>query len=492
MASRYADNDREVFSDLGFSESGGLQPDSNQESYYLPDGSGLVYGKPLDADVKAVHGLTEEEEVFSESGDGDEKKTCISRVAAPFYKIVPYGGLASNCISFAANNLGGGIIAMPNSVRTSGVGMAIIYLLILNTLAIYAFRIFGIAIEKTKSRTFEETGTVLFGRGWGYFVGFIVALSCLGASIGFISAIGTLLKPIVLNAATSPHYLKTDNGIRLLTVIIWACAIVPIVLPKRINSIRYVSMGAFLMVVYFIICIVVHSCTNGLTKGIRGNMTFFTTGNQAIYGLSIFVFAYLCMGVTYSIYYEMKPKPSLGQLNRSVTITMTVCTVLYLMCGLFGYFDFGDDTKTSILLNFDPVHQPYMMVAYLGMLLKLVVSSAVNMIPLRNFIYHIIQWELDTVPYWKHCLVVFATTSIILIAGLFIPSVTVAFGLVGSICGGFIGFIFPALFWMYCGDWSLKTVGWFHYIMCHIMLFVGVIAVVFGTIATIYDSFIDV
>lgn len=37
--------------------------------------------------------------------------------------------------------------------------------------------------------------------------------------------------------------------------------------------------------------------------------------------------------------------------------------------------------------------------------------------------------------------------------------INIVFGLAGSLCGGFIAFAFPALFVMYSGNWSLKTVG---------------------------------
>ncbi|KAL7703574.1 Transmembrane amino acid transporter protein [Lotmaria passim] len=154
------------------------------------------------------------------------------------------------------------------------------------------------------------------------------------------------------------------------------------------------------------------------------------------------------------------------------------------------YFDFADDTKDSILENFDPVHQPYMMVAYIGMLVKLCAAYAMNMVPCRGFIYHCLRWNIETLPYWKHILVVLAMSVIVLLCGLFIPSINTALGLVGSLCGGFIGFIFPAYYWMYCGDWSIKTVGLWHWLATYFLLVAGVIAIVFGTIATVYFSFV--
>lgn len=65
--------------------------------------------------------------------------------------------------------------------------------------------------------------------------------------------------------------------------------------------------------------------------------------------------------------------------------------VFYILAGAFGFMDYGDDTNDNILYNFDPVDQPYVMVAYVGMLIKLCAAYAMNMIPCRNFLYHCLR-----------------------------------------------------------------------------------------------------
>ena len=406
-------------------------------------------------------------------------------------KLVPYGGLVSNCFSLGSVTLGGGIISMPSSFATSGIIMAVIYLVVITALTVYTMTLMGYAIRKTGARTYEEMGDIVFGKGWGYFVGFVLALSCTGTAIAYVSAAGTLMTPILENAPGTPAYLKTANGNHLIVTLIWLCLLLPAVIPKRINSIRYVAVVGCTMVLYFVITIIVHSCTNGLKLGMRGDMHYFTTGNKAIYGLSIFVFAYMCQGPVFSLSYEMTPRFSIRQLTIASAIAMTVCMIFYIMAGTFGYLDFGDNVRSSVLYNFDPVHQPYMMVAYVGMLIKICAAFAVNMIPIRNFLYACLRWDLDTTPYWQHTLLITAIAGVVLVAGLFIPSVNLAFGLVGSLCGGFIGFIFPAYFWMFSGGWNLKTVGIWHWLATYLLVVCGVIAMVFGTIATIYSSFID-
>ncbi|KAG5471975.1 hypothetical protein CUR178_02640 [Leishmania enriettii] len=129
------------------------------------------------------------------------------------------------------------------------------------------------------------------------------------------------------------------------------------------------------------------------------------------------------------------------------------------------------------------------MIAYIGMLIKICAAFAMNMLPCRNFIYHCVGWDLETVPYWKHTIVILVMAVLTLVSGLFIPSINTALGLVGSLTGGFIGFIFPAFFWMYSGNWSIKSVGIWHWLGTYFLVVAGVVAIVFGTISTVYFSF---
>lgn len=73
-----------------------------------------------------------------------------------------------------------------------------------------------------------------------------------------------------------------------------------------------------------------------------------------------------------------------------------------------------------------------------------------------------------------------------LLLGLFIKDVNTVFSLLGSFAGAFIAFVFPALFFMFAGNFDLKHVHWFDYWMTYILLIAGVCAICFGTPATIY------
>ncbi|CAD2220176.1 Transmembrane amino acid transporter protein, putative [Angomonas deanei] len=434
--------------------------------------------------------LWEEPDTRVVEGPPPPPATRLGRAMDRFLKVVPPGGLIANCFQLGSCTLGGAIISMPDSFRTSGIGMAVIYLVIMYAVTVYSMTQLGFAMRITGLDSYETMGRGLFGRGGDYFVGAVMFISCVGTAVGFVSAMGSLLRPVLQKAEGTPEYLKSDMGVRLLQTLIWLVLLLPAVIPKRLNSIRYIAVVGVVMVLYFTFTIVVHSAQNGLHKGMRGEMAFFTSGNTAIYALSVFVFAFLCQTITYPVYYEMQPNPSVKQLTMASIISMGMCTVLYILAGVFGYFDFADDIQPSIMDNYDPLSTPYMMVSFVGMLIKIVAAFCANWVCIRNYIYYVFRWNLATTPYWLHTLFCVVVSGIILVAGIFIPKVTLAFGLVGALTGGFMSFIFPALFWMYCGNWSLKTVGLGHWLATYFMLLGGVIAIVWGTIATIYDTFI--
>ncbi|KAF8291823.1 amino acid transporter [Trypanosoma cruzi] len=148
--------------------------------------------------------------------------------------------------------------------------------------------------------------------------------------------------------------------------------------------------------------------------------------------------------------------------------------------------DFGRRVDGSILLMYDPLREPEVMVAYVGVLSKLCAYSLLFM-ACRNAIYHIIGWDADELPYWKHCIAVTILSTLFYFAACLSEDQTVL-GFAGSITGGSLGFLLPALFAMYSGDWTWRKVGCVHYVCTYILLLSGVIGVVFGTGATIWAA----
>ncbi|TPP45388.1 Transmembrane amino acid transporter family protein [Leishmania donovani] len=353
-------------------------------------------------------------------------------------RVIPPGGFASGVFNLAGSSLGAGILGLPYAFDTSGIVMGTIYLIVIYLLTVYSVRLLAIVYGKTGIRSYELTARILFGRGGDIFTAVIMFIKCMGACIAYVICINDLWHAF-LNDDRVQGYYRSVSFQRVLT-------------------------------------------SEGITsKGLR----LFNTGNRAIQGLGQFVFAFLCQSNAYQVFNET-PKPSVRFFELQVLVSMLICTVFYWVTGFFGYCDFGDKVGSSLLRMYRPLTDYYFAVAYVGLVVKLCVAFALHILPSRDSVHHLIGWDLHTVAWWKNAVLCTFLSLVSLLCGLFIPNVNTVFGLLGSFTGGFIAFVFPALFFIYSGGYELKKVGYYNYFGAIVLLICGVTIICFGTTATIY------
>lgn len=401
-----------------------------------------------------------------------------------FNYVVPRGGLLSGAFNLASFTLGAGIMSLPSAFKTSGIIMATFYLVIISFLTVFSIKLVGEAAVRANVYTFEGLARLLFGRGGDIFVAIVMWLLCFGGCVGYVIAMGDVVGRL-MDHDSVPTFLRGDGGRRVLMVGIWLLFMFPLVLPKSINALRYVSTVGVLFMIFFVFCIVAHAAQNGMKGGIRDDLVLFTSGNIAVSGLSIFIFSFLCQINALVINRENKNQ-SVNHLVLQATLSCSVCFVIYFITGFFGYADFGPDVEGNILKNYNPYKNPVFFVCFAGIIIKLCAAYALTMLACRRALFQVLHWDVVTMPYWKHTIVSTAFAVAALILGLFVKDISIVFGLCGALCGGFIGFVFPSLFFMYVGGFTLRKVGWVVYFATYFLLLSGVVAIVFGTCAAIY------
>lgn len=417
-----------------------------------------------------------------------------NRFSALMHKIVPHGGVLSNSYNLAAVTLGSGVIALPSSFQATGVITSIIVLVVITLSTIYSVYIMMQAADKTGRRmySYEALARGLLGRGWDYLAAFHMWMFCFGSCVSYVISTGDLLSRATDDPSVN-SFVRSTWGNRVLVIMIWCCVMLPLSIPKEINSLRYFSIVGVSCMMYFVI-IIVHSAMNGFENGKPiHDIKMFKSGNTALVGFSNFLFAFLAQTNVFEVARET-PNPTPRRVTIDMAVSQTICCVLYIFAGLFGYLDFGEKITDSILLYYNVRSDAKVAIAYVGIAVKMCVGFAICMQPSRDAVYYCLGWhfpmfkDIRTVPFWLNAAICTFMSVVALVLGIFIPSVNIVFGLVGSFCGGFLGFIFPALFVMYAGNWGLKQVGWFHYTATYLLLIAGVIAVVFGTVAAIYGE----
>ncbi|KAG5497510.1 hypothetical protein JKF63_03774 [Porcisia hertigi] len=404
-----------------------------------------------------------------------------------FDRVMPYGGLLATGLTLASSSIGAGIIALPFAFKASGLVMGIVYMVGIAYLSVYSYYLLGQAGTKTGLRNYEQIVRTLLGPGADYLLAFCMWLLSFGGEVSYMISVKDILTAFAEDSDKTPALLQNIWGLRLLTSLVWLVFMLPLCLPKEINSLRYFSCAAVVFIVYFVIAMVVHSAQNGLRADPRPEIRMVTTGNEAVAGMATFMFAFLSQLNAYESYAEMA-RPTPLRLTVASALSVVIVFVLYMFAGLFGYLDFGAEASDTALKQYHPVRDPMMGVGYAGLLFKLCVGFGLHMIPVRDAIYHCVRVDVEVIAWWKNACVCGTMALLSLIAGLFIPNIKVVFGLVGGFSGGFIGFIYPSLMVMYAGNWSLSSVGWFHYLSTYCLLIVGVFGVVWGTAASIYGE----
>ncbi|KAG8347524.1 putative amino acid transporter [Trypanosoma vivax] len=400
--------------------------------------------------------------------------------------LIPYGGLLSTVLNLASATVGVGISALPTGFSLSGIVMSSIYLAVIAIATIYSLNLIAKVAEKTGASTYGEASELLWGRRLSYYVAALMIVTCFGGAVAYVIVIGVLIRT-ALNRPSVPEYLKSPRGNRLMTTIAWLVLIVPLVIPKRINTLRYASGVGMILILYFSICVVVHSVQQRDDKGATNDVVHVKVGNAALEGLPLFLFSYICQPNAFAILKEMQQCTTWRYTIYS-TVGILTCTLLYFLVGVFGYLEFGSRITDSVLALYDPAENAMMGLAYICFIVKVCMAFALHLIPLRDALYHFAKMNVDSASCLHHTFLMLFIATTALIFGLFIPKMNAVIGLVGSICAGQIGFILPALFYMYSGNFSLTKVGLLNYCGTYALLLTGVLAVVFGAIATVYTT----
>lgn len=405
-------------------------------------------------------------------------------------RLVPHGGLIANIYTLASATLGAGIVTVASGFHDSGIAVAIVLLIVVCICTIYSLRLLVIARCKTGLRSYEELARGLLGRGWDYVTAFFMFMFCWGVCVGYVISIGDMLTPM-LDSENTNAFLQTAHGKRILIALIWLVGMFTLSLPKEINSLRYASLVGVSFIIFFVICVVIHAAQNGMRHGLRRDLNWATNGMTAINGLNLFIFAFLNQVNIYEIHAESLDE-SPRSMTRDCALSMVLVALLNFIAGFFGYCDFGEDVKGSLLLAYDPRHNVLFMISYIGICIKLCVGFAICIQPSRDAIYYCLNMgKTSDVKSWVNWLMSGFLALAALVCGMFIPNITIVFTLLGGICGGFLGFLFPAFFYIYSGNFTLKSVGLANVIGCVILIIGGVVAVVFGTAVAIYSEIPD-
>lgn len=397
--------------------------------------------------------------------------------------ILPPGGMIASSFTLCSAVLGGGILALPHAFHNMGYATGLILLVIVTLVSIFGLWLLARAADISGQCTYEDCIKHLINKPAGYGVALCMIQFSIGGGSSYIVTFGNILS-VVFDDDSIPHFLRTTVGNRLVVAGLFLVLILPLCLPRNIDSLRHTSAIGVAAITFFTICVVVDSSMYLHRNGWRDDMIAFNSGNSVISSLGTLIYACMVHMNAFEVYHDMK-RPTPRCVVRNSTLALCVCGLLYALCGFFGYARFGVDMESSILLMYQPRVDKVFWAAYIGVVVKLCVAFALHQLPMRNGIYHFLNWNVYNMSWIRNALLNAFMATLVMVMGLFIPNIAIIFDLVGSMSGGFLTFVYPALAIMYTGGWTLKKVGYFEYLTTYFLLFAGVAAVVFGTVAAV-------
>ncbi|KAH8604985.1 putative Transmembrane amino acid transporter protein [Trypanosoma vivax] len=337
------------------------------------------------------------------------------------FGIVPYGGTASNVLNLVSATLGAGIVLLPASFCDSGMIGASLLLLYCFMSTVFSIFILTLTKDKTGLRSYEEMAKGLLGNGLDYFTAFLMFVFCFGTCVGYVMSVRDLLAP-VLSIKSMPEFFQSETGKSVAVACLWAVCMLPFSLPKEINALRYASAVGVLCIVFFVVCMIVHSAKNKF-EGSSSGVTLVGSPLGFIRAFTFIVFAFICQVNCLEVHAEMRhPQPR--RMMRDSAFAMLIVTILYLNAGIFGYLDAGNMIRGSVLPHYQV--ENIMIFGYIGIAIKLCVGFAICIHPSRDSIYYILKWGMTSdVPVVRNRVISAALATFALILALFLPQIEV-------------------------------------------------------------------
>ncbi|RNE96729.1 amino acid transporter, partial [Trypanosoma conorhini] len=197
-----------------------------------------------------------------------ERRGLAKSVTASLATIIPPGGMLSTVFNLASICIGAGILGLPAASNSSGVVMTLAYSAIVGALTVYSLYCLALQMERFGVKTYEGMSRTLLGPVLGYVTAAVRTLNTFGGCVAFIICVADIFRAIFSNADV-PKYWKSTSGSRLLTSLVWLAVMLPFVIPRHINSLRYVSTVGIIFVIYFVVMIIFHSAMNGLAENAK-------------------------------------------------------------------------------------------------------------------------------------------------------------------------------------------------------------------------------
>ncbi|KAL1336733.1 hypothetical protein HN51_031132 [Arachis hypogaea] len=262
----------------------------------------------------------------------------------------------------ATTIVGAGIMSIPAILKVLGVIPAFAMIAVIAVLAEVSVEFLLRFTHSGKTTTYAGVMREAFGTFGALAVQVCVIVTNVGALILYLIIIGDVLSGKgneggevhlgLLQQWFGIHWWNSREFALFITLVF---VMLPLVLYKRVESLKYSSaVSTFLAVVFVAICsgMAVVAVLQGKTQTPRlfPRLDYQTSFFDLFTAVPVVVTAFTFHFNVHPIGFELAKA---SHMTKAVRLALMLCAVIYFAIGLFGYLLFGDSTQSDILINFD-------------------------------------------------------------------------------------------------------------------------------------------
>ncbi|KAH9627318.1 hypothetical protein KSS87_012678 [Heliosperma pusillum] len=358
----------------------------------------------------------------------------------------------SGVFNLSCTIVGAGVMSLPAAIKVLGIIPGLIMILVSGFLTKYSIDILLRYSENGRAFSYGQLMDDAFGRKGEVMVQVSVIINNVGITIIYLIIIADVISGSTVSGVHHSGVLEEWfgeawwTGRTFVLIFLTVCVLIPTAWIKRMG----VAVGLAVFFIIIVIEIAVYKMALGLITlpplfPRIDNLSSFWNLFTAV---PVLICAYLCH---YNVHEIQKELSDPSEMTRVVKSSLSVCGIIYILTGLFGFLLFGDSTATDVLSNFDSdLGIPYSSVY--NILVRL--SYAAHIILVFPVIFYSLRRNFDGLVYntaiplesdnRRFAIITLGLVSVILFGALFIPNIWVAFQFTGATAGALLLFIFPA------------------------------------------------
>jgi len=364
----------------------------------------------------------------------------------------PKVGLISSVFPLTNTIIGAGTLSLPYAFANSGIGFGAFLLVAAALLCLYSAHLLIITGQYSKGIFYKDLAVAAYGKWGKRGVEFMLVLLCWGSMVAYLVVAINLLPRVVdvIFDTDGAWYWSPKFLLGFLVVLV----MLPLSMQKHMQSLRYSSIVSLMSITYLVGLVVIKSIldlSNG--KSSVHEVKAINLGESMFNAFPILSMAFTFHFNIASVQTELK-NPSPARIQKVCNIAVGISCIFYSIVGTFGYLDFGSDTESDILVNYNK-HEVPVVIANAALVVVVCMAFPLLNFPCRGNLTTLFFNNSES-KVLHVGLTVGAVLSSYGVAILGLP-LGFIFGLVGSVVAIPLVFIFPSAYYIKLGPDPLRS-----------------------------------